>query len=272
MLRQIAEPDREHIHHRLMALGWSTPRTVLLSMASPSRFRSWRCLPRVSTDMRRVLLVQPSLQPPGGGNGVAAWMLQALVQEYHVTALSWRPVDLEPINRFFGTSLRSGDFDTLVVPRRWSAVPDYLPVPAALIRSALLMRYSRRVSDGFDVIVGVHNETDYGRRGIQSVTTQPICGRGRRSICAGIIAGRRSSQAIRVRGSTGGFLGRAHEGESHPGQFALDRCTHPQLSRHRRGHSISARARRETSAAVAANGIAGSWRWAASHRRRNMSV
>jgi UDP-GlcNAc:undecaprenyl-phosphate/decaprenyl-phosphate GlcNAc-1-phosphate transferase len=30
LLRQIAEPDREHIHHRLMALGWSTPRTVLL--------------------------------------------------------------------------------------------------------------------------------------------------------------------------------------------------------------------------------------------------
>jgi glycosyltransferase involved in cell wall biosynthesis len=83
--------------------------------------------------------------------------------------LSWRPVDLEPINRFFGTSLRSGDFDTLVVPWRWRTVPDHLPVPAALIRSALLMRYTRRVTDGFDVIVGAHNETDYGRRGIQYV-------------------------------------------------------------------------------------------------------
>lgn len=30
VLRQITEPDREHIHHRLMALGWSTPRTVIL--------------------------------------------------------------------------------------------------------------------------------------------------------------------------------------------------------------------------------------------------
>jgi UDP-GlcNAc:undecaprenyl-phosphate/decaprenyl-phosphate GlcNAc-1-phosphate transferase len=33
VLRQIAEPDREHIHHRLMALGWSTQRTVLLLYA-----------------------------------------------------------------------------------------------------------------------------------------------------------------------------------------------------------------------------------------------
>ena len=29
--------------------------------------------------MKRVLLVQPSLQPPGGSSGVASWVLQALV-------------------------------------------------------------------------------------------------------------------------------------------------------------------------------------------------
>jgi len=119
--------------------------------------------------MRRVLLVQPSLQPPGGGNGVAAWTLQALAQEHRVTVLAWRPVEIDSINRFFGTSLRAGDFAVRVVPRTWTAVPDHLPVPAALLRSALLMRYTRRVTSGFDVIVGVHNETDYGRRGIQYV-------------------------------------------------------------------------------------------------------
>jgi UDP-GlcNAc:undecaprenyl-phosphate GlcNAc-1-phosphate transferase len=30
LLRQIVEPDREHIHHRLMALGWSPRRIVLV--------------------------------------------------------------------------------------------------------------------------------------------------------------------------------------------------------------------------------------------------
>jgi UDP-GlcNAc:undecaprenyl-phosphate GlcNAc-1-phosphate transferase len=30
LLRRIVEPDREHIHHRLMALGWSQRRTVLV--------------------------------------------------------------------------------------------------------------------------------------------------------------------------------------------------------------------------------------------------
>lgn len=119
--------------------------------------------------MKRVLLVQPSLQPPGGSNAVAAWALQALVAEHRVTVLSWQPIDVDPINRFFGTSLHRSDFDTINVPRSWRAKTDHLPVPAHLIKQSLLMRYARRVSDGFDVLFGLHNEVDYGRRSIQYV-------------------------------------------------------------------------------------------------------
>jgi UDP-GlcNAc:undecaprenyl-phosphate GlcNAc-1-phosphate transferase len=32
-LRQIAQPDRDHIHHRMLALGWSVRRTVLILYA-----------------------------------------------------------------------------------------------------------------------------------------------------------------------------------------------------------------------------------------------
>lgn len=119
--------------------------------------------------MRRVLLVQPSLQPPGGSNGVAAWVLQALVADHRVTVLSWQPVEVAPINRFFGTELHASDFDTIVVPRTWRFIPDRLPTPASLVKLALLMRYTRKVTAGFDVVFGVHNETDYGCRGIQYI-------------------------------------------------------------------------------------------------------
>jgi glycosyltransferase involved in cell wall biosynthesis len=118
---------------------------------------------------RKVLLVQPSMQPPGGGNGVAAWMLQALVDEHDVTVLSWRPVDVEPINRFFGTSLDPRRFSTLLTPAWWRHATDRLPVPVALVRGGLLMRHTRRVAPRFDVIIGAHNEMDYGRRGIQYI-------------------------------------------------------------------------------------------------------
>ncbi len=119
--------------------------------------------------MKRVLLVQPSLQPPGGSNGLASWILQALVADHQVTVLSWQPVEIDPINHFFGTHLKRGDFESLVVPWHWRVIPDHLPVPAALVRLSLLMRYTRRVSSGFDVVFGVFNETDYGRRGIQYI-------------------------------------------------------------------------------------------------------
>ena len=119
--------------------------------------------------MKRVLLVQPSMQPPGGSNGVAAWVLQALVPVHRVTVLSWQPVEVGPINRFFGTRLGQSDFDALVVPPSWRALGDHLPVPGTLIKLSLLMRYTRKVSAGFDVVFGVSNETDFGRRGIQYV-------------------------------------------------------------------------------------------------------
>ena len=117
--------------------------------------------------MKRVLIVQPSLQPPGGSNAVASWMVQALAPVHRVSVLTWTPVDVRAINRFFGTALSPSDFTSLVVPRSWTFLPDHLPVPAHLIKMALLMRYARTLSDGFDVPMGVFNETDFGRRGIQ---------------------------------------------------------------------------------------------------------
>jgi len=119
--------------------------------------------------MKRVLLVQPSLQPPGGSNGVAAWALQALVATHRVTVMSWWPVDVAPVNRFYGTSLRRSDFDTIAVPAPWRAVVDHLPVPASLLRLSLLMRRTRRYAGAFDVALGFYNECDFGCRGIQYV-------------------------------------------------------------------------------------------------------
>ena len=109
----------------MLAMGWSVRRTVLILYAVTailSAARPGDC--RRPCAMKRVLLVQPSMQPPGGGNGVAAWVLQALVAEHHrVTVLSWRPVEIDPINRFFGTHLRPSDFDTIVVPARGGSSP-----------------------------------------------------------------------------------------------------------------------------------------------------
>ena len=118
---------------------------------------------------KKVLIVQPSLQPPGGGNGVAAWIIEALKEENRVSVLAWTPVDLAAINRHFGTSLNPSDF---TVHRAYPALRSLLtvvPLPLSLLKTNLLLNACKKMKDEYDVIFTVNNEADLGRRGIQYV-------------------------------------------------------------------------------------------------------
>jgi glycosyltransferase involved in cell wall biosynthesis len=117
--------------------------------------------------MKRVLVVQPSLNPPGGGNVVAAWILQALRDRYRLEVLTWEPIDLAAINRHCGTSLTPESFTVLRVSQTM-----YRFTPAhgfALWKHNQLLRVARRIGAHCDVIIGVNSEADLGPRGIQYV-------------------------------------------------------------------------------------------------------
>jgi len=119
---------------------------------------------------RRVLLIQPSLQPPGGGNGVAAWMLEALRGRHHIDLITVAPVDLPAMNRFYGTAVQRADLGTIRRPHRaqtaWTSV---LPFSLAYLQRAILLRHAWQVASGYDVLVTANNEADFGCRGIQYV-------------------------------------------------------------------------------------------------------
>ena len=117
----------------------------------------------------RILFVQPSMSPPGGGNGVAAWMLQALRDVHEVTVLTWWPIDLDLMNRFWGTSLRPSDFRAVQVPARVRRVVDALPLPLSMLRTAVLLGQTRRMRGEYDVPVTANNESDFGTVGVQYV-------------------------------------------------------------------------------------------------------
>ncbi len=117
----------------------------------------------------RILFVQPSMSPPGGGNGVAAWMLQALASEHDVTMLTWWPMDVGVMNRFWGTSLRAGDFKAVQVPARVRRVVDAMPLSLSMLRTAILLREVRRRRGAYDVPVTANNESDFGTIGVQYV-------------------------------------------------------------------------------------------------------
>ena len=116
----------------------------------------------------RILFLQPLMSPPGGGSGVAAWMLQALAPEHEVTVLTWWPMDVDAMNRFWGTSLRAGDFRAIQVPARVRRVVDRLPLPLSVLRTAILVRMARR-RGGYDLPITASNEVDFGDVGVQYV-------------------------------------------------------------------------------------------------------
>jgi glycosyltransferase involved in cell wall biosynthesis len=117
----------------------------------------------------RILFAQPSLQPPGGGNAVAAWMVQALAEEHEVTLLTWSALDLAAVDRFNGTRLQRGRFPTLRVPAAWRWPVEPVPLPAHLLRTALLLRAVRRHAADYDRVVSANNEADFGRPGVQYI-------------------------------------------------------------------------------------------------------
>jgi glycosyltransferase involved in cell wall biosynthesis len=119
--------------------------------------------------MKKILLVQPSLQPPGGGNGVAVWVIEALKREHAVSVLTWWPVKLAPINRHFGTSLSPADFTVRMAYPALRRLLDHTPASLDLLKTSLLLRTAKRMKDHYDLILTVNNEADLGRRGIQYV-------------------------------------------------------------------------------------------------------
>jgi glycosyltransferase involved in cell wall biosynthesis len=123
------------------------------------------------TRRRRVLIVQPSLQPPGGGNAPAAWMIQALKDDHDVSVLTWHPVDLDPINAYYGTSIAPGEITALEVPPAVRRPIDLLPTDTVLLKIAFVVRHTKRLirDTPYDVVISGSNETDFGAHSIQYV-------------------------------------------------------------------------------------------------------
>lgn len=119
---------------------------------------------------KNILLIQPSLQPLGGGNSVAQWMLEALKNDYAVSVLTYRPVDLAAINRHYGTALTPADFTVHPLSFSWLyRLLERIPLPLSLIKTSLLLRQSRQLRATYDLLLSANDETDFGRRGVQYV-------------------------------------------------------------------------------------------------------
>lgn len=119
--------------------------------------------------MKKVLLIQQSLDPPGGGIAVGAWVAQTLVESYDVTLLVWRKPDWQKVNHYYGTHLDGSQFRIIEHPRLLRWLRPVTPMPLALAERYFLMRMARRIADEFDLVISTTNEFDVLRPMVQYI-------------------------------------------------------------------------------------------------------
>src|SRR5262249_45459215 len=89
----------------------------------PQRRAAARSLRRARR-MSRLLFLYPREGVHGGGEVLAAWMIQALRDEHDLSVLAWRPLDVAGLNATSETSLRADDWRLVRPPAAVRATGD----------------------------------------------------------------------------------------------------------------------------------------------------
>src|SRR5262245_7867100 len=119
-----------------------------------------------STARSRVLVIRQRLDLLGGGDGVCAWIMEALKRDYDLSLMTFKRPDFGAVDRFYGPAL--GDADIRVQTVLPFLAPSVgLPVLRRL-RYWMLLHEARRAPN-FDVRISVDEESDLGERGIQYI-------------------------------------------------------------------------------------------------------
>jgi glycosyltransferase involved in cell wall biosynthesis len=116
----------------------------------------------------RVLIVQRSLAPPGGGNAVAAWMIHALAAEHHVSTITGAGWSTAETNAFYGTAIPEG-ITKHVVPAPWLWLSGLGEDRLTRLRMCAVLRDARRLAGEHDVLVTADNFAAFTKPGIQYV-------------------------------------------------------------------------------------------------------
>ncbi len=116
----------------------------------------------------RVLVVQRSLSPPGGGNAVAAWMVHALAGKHDVATLTASPWSATETNAFYGTSIPE-QVTRHVVPASWRWLSRLPEDRMTRLRMCSVLHYARPLAAHYDLLVTADNYAAFAKPGIQYV-------------------------------------------------------------------------------------------------------
>lgn len=117
----------------------------------------------------RILIVQRSLAPPGGGNAVAAWMVHALCGSHEVGTLTLRPWSVAATNAFYGTSIPDGAVTQHFVSPPWRWLAGLPEARLSRLRMASVYGGSRALASQYDLMITAEYYAAFAAPGIQYV-------------------------------------------------------------------------------------------------------
>ena len=118
---------------------------------------------------KRVLIVQRSLAPPGGGNAVAAWMVHALAGEHDVETMTGSDWTERETNAFYGTAIPEGRVTKHVIPAPWRWLSGLPEDRVTRLRMSAVLHYARPLASRFDLLVSADNFAAFPKPGLQYV-------------------------------------------------------------------------------------------------------
>jgi len=95
----------------------------------------------------------------GGSEARAMWLLQALKDDYDVTLVTTRTVDLDDLNSFYGTSVRPEDIKIRIAP-----VPFFMKKNSGIagLRGSFYTWFTRGIGREYDLCISAYNLSDWG--------------------------------------------------------------------------------------------------------------
>lgn len=119
----------------------------------------------MSTEKIKISVGHPTFGS-GGSEARCMQIMQALKDEFDITLVTTRSVDLDRMNAFYGTSIRLGEISVRLAP-----VPFFMRHNSRIsaLRGALYSRFSRRIGKEFDICISTYNLTYWGKPGVHFI-------------------------------------------------------------------------------------------------------
>jgi glycosyltransferase involved in cell wall biosynthesis len=102
----------------------------------------------------------------GGSEAAVMWGTEALKRDFSVSIVTIGPVDLEALNRFYGTAVAPDEITVRSLP----SAPFFAGLRAGdAMRGAWAQRVIRAVAPDYDVLISAYGACDFGKPGIHLI-------------------------------------------------------------------------------------------------------